>query len=131
MICFPVKTLDSCLVIADECNNDISVSCIILFGYDQIIAFLDTGINHAVSANDKNKAIIIFPNKFRRHREDRFQVFISDDWFTCTNSSDQRHRNHLLMTPGSIIDNFDSSGAGRIPFYNAKFFQAGKISMYC
>lgn len=129
MVIFLVEALNRSVIIAYQGYNDITVLGMVLFRYDEVIAFLNACLDHAVPADHQDEAVVVAAHHFSRQREDRFQMLIGHQRFAGADSTYQRHGNHFLVAPGHISYHFDGSGAGRISLDNSQFLQPGQVSV--
>lgn len=124
-----VEALDGRIFIANECDYDVAILRVILLGNDEVVAFMDACIDHAVASNDEHEAVVILADEFGRQGIDGLRVFICGDRFACTDGSNERHRDHLLAAPG-ICHDFDRARRVRILADRALKFQTLQIIVH-
>ena len=62
-----VEALDGRIFIANECDYDVAILSVILLGNDEVVAFMDACIDHAVAPNNEHEAVVILADEFREY----------------------------------------------------------------
>lgn len=113
---------------ANEGDDDFAVFCRFLAADDELVAFEDAGVLHAVPLDDEHEAVVI-ADEVRREGVDVFDTFFSKDGGTGPDLADQGQGDDFLGPPRTFVEEFDGPVLGWVAADIAQIFQAVEIAV--
>ena len=107
--------------LANEGDDDFAVFCRFLSADDELVAFEDTGVLHAVPLDDEHEAVVI-ADEVGRERVDVFHAFFGKDRGAGPDLPDQGQGDDLLGPPRAFVEEFDGPVLGRVAADIAQIF---------
>ena len=114
--------------VIDEGDDDFAVFCRVLMANDELVAFEDAGIFHAVPLDDEHEAVVI-ADEISREGIDVFDAFFGKEWGPGADLADEGEGDDFLGTPGTFVEEFDGPVLGRVAADIAQIFQTMEVAV--